>query len=92
VHHDAHALQRALHRGAVADVAGHDADAIALGIVEVGDVEGRHGMPAGQEVPREVDPEEAGAAGDEIRRGVTQGICDYTMRPGAFRPCGGRWR
>ena len=90
VHHDARALQRALHGGAVADVARHDADAIALGIVEVGDVERRHGMPAGQQVPREVDPEEAGAAGDEIRRGLTHGVCDYTMRLGHV-PAGG-WR
>ena len=59
VHHDARALQRALHGRAIPDVAGDDADTVALGIIPKSATSSDvTAYPRAKQVPCEVDPEE----------------------------------
>ena len=59
----------ACHRGseriAIPDVALHRHDGCALRVIELGDVERYDRHPPGQQMANQIDPEKAGAAGDE---------------------------
>lgn len=69
VNDDVAALGGADDQGAVADVAAVLGDLGALRIVEGLAIEGDDLVAAGEQVADEVDPEEAGAAGDEPSHG-----------------------
>lgn len=59
------AVHRVGHGGGIADVAGDHLDAVALGVVEGGDVERANVCSTFRQVPHEVDPQEAGTARDQ---------------------------
>ena len=67
-------VERALDRDRVADVPEPRVDAITLLVIEGRDVEGAHGHAAREQVPHQVDAEEAGAAGDQARPGAQERI------------------
>ena len=55
---------------AVTNVAAYDTDAIALRVVEVGEVKGGDGVSPCEQVAGEIDAQEARAAGDEEGPGL----------------------
>jgi len=66
VHHEIGALHRQRHHRRVADIALHDAHAIAHIVIGVGgEIERRDLVAAGEEIAGEIDPQKTGAAGDQ---------------------------
>ena len=77
-----------------ADVAAHLLDpALELAVVERRDVERAHGAAVGEHAPREVQPEEAGPAGDRDQRHIARQVTGSTpARTPAAGSTGGRPR
>ena len=71
VHHHLCAFHGFCDLRSIADVPRHLADFRALGVVEREQVERGHLVPASEQMTREVDAEEAGAAGHENSHGMS---------------------
>ncbi len=67
MHDDVDAFHRLIHVGALAGIPFVDRNAVAFGVVEVGDVERGDLVPALQQIARQVNAEKASASGDQKR-------------------------
>src|SRR5690606_25647198 len=95
VNDDIHTLHGAVHRRPVANVAfdGRDLSMTALRIIELGDIERRHPMPARQQVAHEIDAKKTGPAGNQIRFAIGHSrlLQETSVAPAScMRPAGGR--